>query len=186
MINNLGGLSVLELNVIAGEVVDQLESKGFYIRRLCTHLFFHDMCTIIANHESVVGTFVSSLDGPGFSITLLKLHTGFEELLNSITTAPAWPNSSSANNTNPHGAAERTRVEKKSVPPAKARCQLPISALQVEKVIHFIVANVVRDEPEITKFDTIAGDGDCGETLLKGVNGKNPLFHNPKLPIKFQ
>lgn len=28
-----------------------------------------------------------------------------------------------------------------------------------------------EDEPKITEYDTLAGDGDCGETLLNGVNG---------------
>ena len=73
MINNLGGLSVLELNVIAGEVVDQLLTTSLEIRRM------------------LVGTFVTSLDGPGFSVTVLTLQPGIEELLNSGTTAPAWP-----------------------------------------------------------------------------------------------
>jgi dihydroxyacetone kinase len=34
MINNLGGLSVLELNIVAGEVMDQLEQTGLVIRRM--------------------------------------------------------------------------------------------------------------------------------------------------------
>ena len=74
MINNLGGLSALELNVIAEEVTEKLLKVSFDIRRV------------------LVGTFVASLDGPGFSVTVLSLQPGFEELLNSMTTAPAWPN----------------------------------------------------------------------------------------------
>lgn len=74
MINNLGGLSILELNVIAEEVSQQLLQTGLDIRRM------------------LVGMFVTSLDGPGFSVTLLKLKPGFEDLLNAKSTAPAWPN----------------------------------------------------------------------------------------------
>lgn len=74
MINNLGGLSILELHVIANEVIGQLEAVGFDIRR------------------TLVGTFVSSLDGPGFSVTILELDPLTESLLNDQTTAPAWPN----------------------------------------------------------------------------------------------
>lgn len=29
-----------------------------------------------------------------------------------------------------------------------------------------------QDEPLITKYDTVCGDGDCGETLLNGVTGE--------------
>lgn len=74
MINNLGGLSVLELHIIANEVIGQLEAVGFDIRR------------------TLVGTFVSSLDGPGFSVTILELDPLTESLLNDQTTAPAWSN----------------------------------------------------------------------------------------------
>jgi dihydroxyacetone kinase len=75
MVNNLGGLSVLELGIIADEVVSQLGSRDIKIAR------------------SLVGTFVTSLDGPGFSVTLLELDEELEELLDAPTTAPAWPRS---------------------------------------------------------------------------------------------
>lgn len=74
MINNLGGLSVLELHIIAEEVMGQLQTAGFDIRR------------------TLVGPFVTSLDGPGFSVTILTLNPLTEFLLNYQTTAPAWPN----------------------------------------------------------------------------------------------
>lgn len=78
MVNNLGGLSVLELNIIADEVIQQLRARGVRLSRL------------------LVGTFLTSLDGPGFSITLLGLDHEIRKLLDSATTAPAWPRKVSA------------------------------------------------------------------------------------------
>ena len=75
MVNNLGGLSVLELGIVADEVVSQLIQKDVKIER------------------SLVGTFVTSLDGPGFSVTLLSLDDELTGLLDAPTTAPAWPRS---------------------------------------------------------------------------------------------
>ncbi len=75
MINNLGGLSVLELSVIVDEVARQMGNQGIKIER------------------SLAGTFVTSLDGPGFSVTVLQLDDELEELLDAPTTAPAWPRS---------------------------------------------------------------------------------------------
>jgi dihydroxyacetone kinase len=75
MVNNLGGLSVLELGVVADEVVKQLVEKDVRIER------------------SLIGTFVTSLDGPGFSVTLLSLDDELMKLLDAPTTAPAWPRS---------------------------------------------------------------------------------------------
>jgi dihydroxyacetone kinase len=75
MVNNLGGLSLLELGVVADEVVRQVVERGIRI------------------DKSLVGTFVTSLDGPGFSATLLQLDEELKELLDAPTTAPAWPRS---------------------------------------------------------------------------------------------
>ena len=75
MVNNLGGLSELELGVIADETVRQLGERKIQIER------------------SLVGTFVTSLDGPGFSVTLLQLDDELTKLLDAPTTAPAWPRS---------------------------------------------------------------------------------------------
>lgn len=106
MINNLGGLSVLELNVIAEEVAKQLFQVGLDIRRI------------------LVGTFVTSLDGPGFSITVLKLRPGFENLLNARTTAPAWPNLVEPIG-NVNGIVERTVAKADDPPRGDAEMLLP-------------------------------------------------------------
>lgn len=73
MVNNLGGLSVLEMTVIAEEVLKQVTAKGLRVSR------------------SLTGTFVTSLDGPGFSITVLEVDIEIEQLLDAPTSAPAWP-----------------------------------------------------------------------------------------------
>lgn len=77
MINNLGGLSVLEISVVADEVLRQLDARGILIERC------------------LFGTFVSALDGPGFSVTLLGLDDEILPLLDHPTTAPGWPNAMS-------------------------------------------------------------------------------------------
>lgn len=73
MVNNLGGLSVLELSVIAEEVLHQLHARGVDVAR------------------SMSGTFMTSLDGPGFSVTLMGLDDELLPLLDAPTAAPAWP-----------------------------------------------------------------------------------------------
>jgi len=73
LINNLGGLSPLEINVVAEEVLTQLHATGITVIR------------------SAAGLFVTSLDAPGFSVTLLKLDEELVPLLDAPTTAPGWP-----------------------------------------------------------------------------------------------
>lgn len=42
----------------------------------------------------------------------------------------------------------------------------------VEAVVRSACESVIRAEPEITRLDTITGDGDCGDTLKAGANGE--------------
>lgn len=77
MINNLGGISPLELSGVANEVVKQVRDRGMKCRRI--------LC----------GTFMTSLNGQGFSISVLKLReTGMSksmvELLDAPTEALGW------------------------------------------------------------------------------------------------
>ncbi|KAL5331495.1 hypothetical protein ACEPPN_001026 [Leptodophora sp. 'Broadleaf-Isolate-01'] len=70
-INNLGGLSVLELHAILDETMAQLSSDyGITPKRL------------------IRGTLVTSINGLGFSITLLKLNDRMIPLLDRVTDAP--------------------------------------------------------------------------------------------------
>jgi triose/dihydroxyacetone kinase / FAD-AMP lyase (cyclizing) len=73
MVNNLGGLSVLEMGVITEEVLRQLAGHGIRVARVMS------------------GPFLTSLDGPGFSITLLGLDGELSTLLDAPTSASDWP-----------------------------------------------------------------------------------------------
>lgn len=159
MVNNLGGLSILELHTIAEEVMGQLETAGFDIRR------------------TLVGTFVTSLDGPGFSVTILTLDPLTESLLNYQTTAPAWPNLIKASTLDTPGNTSQKPVNAVALEETLATHidddeERTVETVLLHKLLDAVLESVTRDEPQITKYDTIAGDGDCGETLLKGVNCK--------------
>jgi dihydroxyacetone kinase len=82
LINNLGGVSVLEMGAITTEVVDQLK-LNWNIRPV----------------RVISGTLMTSLNGLGFSVTLLRLcniktSSGLAtiELLDAISGASGWPN----------------------------------------------------------------------------------------------
>lgn len=74
MVNNLGGLSQLELGAVTMEVSDQLGQRYHIIPR-----------------RVLSATYMTSLNGLGFSITLLKLvDDRFSELLDGPTEATGW------------------------------------------------------------------------------------------------
>ncbi|KAI1387026.1 dihydroxyacetone kinase Dak1 [Hypoxylon trugodes] len=163
LVNNLGGLSMLEMVVITGEVVSQLDTN---YRLKPIRLF--------------TGTFLSALNGPGFSITILVLPKNelispkIIEWLDAPTDALGWTSSISS---------ETWRI---SPCPSDARSSEPAALEPLEKsydvpnfacdgvlftsIVKSIHASLTEAEPEITRMDTIMGDGDCGTTLLDGSN----------------
>lgn len=43
----------------------------------------------------------------------------------------------------------------------------------VRKAVTGALESVIAAEPTVTKYDTLVGDGDCGEALKRGAGGKN-------------
>ena len=162
IVNNLGGLSVLELNVVTDEILRQLQTQH------------PEICVL----RLMVGTFLTSLDGPGFSITLLRLDDPeILSLLDDPTTAPAWPHQVS------DVSGDRLSLASQLVMPAspapEAASQAAETAYETRifgQLLDRIETTTRADEPLITKYDTIAGDGDCGETLLSGVHALRREF----------
>lgn len=59
---------------------------------------------------------------------------------------------------------------------------LKVDANSFEKQLRNGLENLLKEEPKITHYDTLVGDGDCGETLAAGANSilkalkENSLF----------
>ncbi|KAG8160754.1 hypothetical protein KVR01_009018 [Diaporthe batatas] len=157
MVNNLGGLSVLELHIVADEILRQLS------------------LTAIEIHRVFIGSYVTALDGPGVSLTLLKLDSELEKLIDAPTAVNAWPKSVSG--------YSKEGLDQQIVPDQGVAAiqpsglpKLPFSRKLLISILLGVALQVKADEPLITKYDTIAGDGDCGETLMAGANGKLALL----------
>ncbi|RDB15774.1 Dihydroxyacetone kinase 1 [Hypsizygus marmoreus] len=159
LVNNLGGVSELELGAIVGEVRGALQKKGIVV------------------HRALSGSFMTSLNMPGFSITLLLLPTATSpsapssslilSLLDDQADAPGWKWSSGtpppAEPKTVTAAAEIAQLDS-GIAPLKSSDPVSFKA-SVEKACNALIAA----EPDITKMDTIAGDGDCGLTLQAGA-----------------
>ncbi len=74
LINNLGATTPMELAIFAGAALRALESRGLVIERV------------------YAGTFLSSLDTAGVSLSVLRVDDERLRLLDAPTSAPAWPN----------------------------------------------------------------------------------------------
>jgi dihydroxyacetone kinase len=140
---------------------------------------------------------------PGFSVTLFLLPSAGDEaplseasllrLLDAPNDAPGWPATSAAMNLelpSDHSVSEGRPTIRSTGP----KLQAPDSAAFVDSVRRACDA-LIAAEPEITRMDTVAGDGedllvgfrralvydqtragDCGLTLKSGAEGMSCLL----------
>ncbi|KAK4696039.1 triose/dihydroxyacetone kinase / FAD-AMP lyase (cyclizing), partial [Lecanoromycetidae sp. Uapishka_2] len=157
LINNFGGISNLELGAITNEVCIQLNNNyGLKPRRI------------------VQGTLWGSLDGPGFAVSVLKLSdTGLSDgrtmidLIDAPVNAIGWPRCVSGETwerkyelllQKPEEAEDEGQPSDLKLDPAKLR-----SALEPA------LKKLIAAEAEVTKYDSVVGDGDCGIGLKRGA-----------------
>lgn len=169
-VNNQGGLSPLELGAVVDEALTQLEEeRGIVPVRV------------------ISGTFMGSMNMPGMSLSLLNLSNvagecGSDgltvERLLEFTDAPhntpGWPTTQYAYKNLPKELAERKRsdayfepIEEKKEAAYKGP-SLKASPEKIQASLKTAAEDVVALEPKLTKWDTIVGDGDCGETCELG------------------
>lgn len=163
LINNLGSVSVLELGAITTEVAGQLASK-YGIRPV----------------RVIAGTFMTSLNGLGFSISLLNVVNtdiggpGMIELLDAAAEVTGW--SAPIRKETWEAKNEATRTDESTAADQEQELLKP-SGLAMDKdqsqaKLASALERVIAAEPEVTRYDTVVGDGDCGIGLKRGAEGK--------------
>ncbi|KAL7787398.1 Dak1 domain-containing protein [Trichoderma ceciliae] len=155
MVNNLGGISPLELGAITTEVIDQLDASYK-----------------IKPSRLLSGTYMTSLNGLGFSVTILKVTDGaILPLIDAPADAAGW--SPAVRPENWVRGIDTTKSEvKEDTPPSEddaAPSNLDLDAAFAITKLQSALNSLIVAEPELTKFDTIVGDGDCGLCLKTGA-----------------
>lgn len=159
LVNNLGGVSPLEMGGITAEVVTQLQ-KSYNIKPV----------------RILSGTYMTSLNGLGFSISLLNVVNtnlggpSMLQLLDAPCEAVGW----AAPIRKETWEAKSTRVRDDS---ADSSGEIKPSGLKTDPETIKValtrgLERVIAAEPEVTKFDTVVGDGDCGIGLRRGAECK--------------
>jgi triose/dihydroxyacetone kinase / FAD-AMP lyase (cyclizing) len=123
---------------------------------------------------------------PGFSISLLLLPSqddlsgpSAELLLSLLDEQPQVPGWKWSSGSIPF--VESSPPAPMASSPAKPQASHVVRASADPKgfinLLENICHSLIRAEPEITRMDTIAGDGDCGTTLKSGAMGTMPSTH---------
>ncbi|THV64319.1 dihydroxyacetone kinase [Aureobasidium pullulans] len=154
LINNLGGVSVLEMGGIATEVLDQLKK-------------YHNIRPV----RVLVGTFMTSLNGIGFSISLLKLQdTGLDKSMLQLLDAPSEVTGWATPVPTATWENKSTAADRRQTAMADGDKDKPSNLTQEsKKVLKAGLGRVIVAEPDVTHYDTIVGDGDCGIGLKRGA-----------------
>lgn len=154
MINNLGGSSVLEMNIIAKEAISLLESRGVIVER------------------AYCGTFVTSLEMAGASITLLHLDDTLRKCLDAETLAVAWPQpllpAGVKLRQNPSKMKATEVVETKTDKEIKDVLS-PVERNKLYDILKKATESIVAAKTELNELDKESGDGDTGNTLSRGA-----------------
>ncbi|KAJ1370407.1 hypothetical protein KIN20_032121 [Parelaphostrongylus tenuis] len=141
LLNNLGGVSQLELNIIKKEAIQWCRNHGVAIARI--------LC----------GSYMTSLNGHGFSVTVLRV---VESDIIDHLDAPTKPS---------------------AVPFTEEEASL------AKKCVQAVCNKMTSMESELNALDGVAGDGDCGSTFAHAskvisermktleVNSAEPLLH---------
>ncbi|NXA02362.1 TKFC cyclase, partial [Nesospiza acunhae] len=172
VVNNLGGLSCLELGIVAGAAVRCLENQGIRIAR------------------ALVGSFMTAMEMAGVSLTLMLVDEELLRLIDAKTMAMAWPNILAGPAT-----TRREEVPAPREPPRKTEDEtgtgtgLPslvthpslclsfpqecagmhllstgLNTARVERVLQRVCSTLLDMKEKLNELDRGAGDGDCGHT----------------------
>lgn len=156
-INNLGGISMLELAGIVAETAKQTKKD-------------YNLVPI----RVISGTFLTSLNGMGFSCSILKIvDTGLGkgksilELLDAPAEAIGWAHPIPTSTWD----ADNTSTVENTIASASetASSHLKMDPTHAKKALSAGLQKMIACEADVTRYDTIVGDGDCGIGLKRGA-----------------
>ena len=156
--NNLGGLSAIEMHILSRKAIKILQGLNVIVERF----YF--------------GHLMTSLDMCGFNVNIIKLTDDITEYLDAETNAPAWPKTSVSRRT---GLVLNNDyiVEAKSITLSKnAKFDNSVPIKDFYKPTEYFFNGIksacdaiVLREAFLNDLDSASGDGDCGSTLKRGA-----------------
>lgn len=153
MVNSLGATPIMELMIAAGKAVPNLQLEfGLAVERVYT------------------GSFMTSLDMAGFSISIMKADEHLLQRLDASTKAPHWPVGTAGNRPPakipvPLPPSRSTKSEEALTPSQQLSQQGRVLEVAIEAAAKATID--LRDN--LNEWDSKVGDGDCGSTMYRGA-----------------
>lgn len=144
LVNGLGSTPPMELAVVARSAVTRLESKGVVVER------------------AWAGTFLSALDMPGFSLSVMHVDDAMLNLMDAPTDAGAWPRGGAVN----HNRVLPSAGVEKSV---TAEIRITAAGERLRSAAERVARALIAAEPILTQLDSVTGDGDLGTSMVRGA-----------------
>lgn len=154
LVNGLGGTPPMELAIAARQAIAHLRGRGLVVERAWS------------------GTFLSALEMPGMSLSLLRADDERLALLDAETTAPAWPGSGRL-------PARRATASAVEVPAgAPAAMQGPADP-RLGAALMAVAEALEAAEARLADLDSRAGDGDLGASMVRAAEVLRMLAGRP-------
>jgi triose/dihydroxyacetone kinase / FAD-AMP lyase (cyclizing) len=181
LVNNLGSSTPLEMGAATHAAIAATRKLGCCLSRVYT------------------GTFMTSLDMHGLSVSLLRLPAGARgdgwlQALDACTDAPAWPKHAGRYDAGkaavpvPTGTAITGRqIEQAALgdsTPENAQSMDTPEAETLRRCVVKACQALLHAEEELDALDRAVGDGDCGSTLARGAIAVMEEATSGRLPCK--
>jgi len=148
LVNGLGATPPMELAIVARHTLAGLRALGIVVERAYS------------------GNFMTALDMPGCSISVLPVDDGRLALLDAPTEVSAWPRSGRV-------SAARTVIPAPAAPAAAPAARPANPAIKA--AAHAVADALAGAEAHLTELDSKAGDGDLGISLARGAQAIRAL-----------
>ncbi|PHH72570.1 hypothetical protein CDD82_5914 [Ophiocordyceps australis] len=161
LVSNFGGMSHLEMAALVDELLLQL-----------AHKWQLEPCRVYA------GCLETSLNAPAFSISIVNLTAAsnncrysVHDLLSllDVKTSTHWESMAGSQALRRPRAQQLVSAPKHQRNRVDSERDVKVDAARLDAMLRNACNQLIAAEPDLTKWDTVMGDGDCGETLKTGA-----------------
>lgn len=158
LVNGLGATPPIELHILARATLATLRTRGITVAR------------------AWAGTFMSALDMPGASLSLMRVDSARLALLDAASDAPGWRGGGALNPTpkvevapGSTGVQSRGGAQGQAAAHSVQSAQLSPANLRLRDAAFAAADALAASESMLGDLDSKAGDGDLGSSMARGA-----------------